>query len=313
VYDERTETICARICLLSAAEKMLGDPPALSRPAVHALYRHGALNGLVLRQCAGVDEKVMDQARVLLTRASSVYEHLNQCIERGYQAMLPQDSQWPQALFALKNTMPLYLFAKGNLSLLSGRKMAVAGSRAITAQTHMTVRRIGEALARAGVTIVTGGAAGVDQTAVCAVLENGGNAVIVPAITDVQLLGDPMISAALEQGRLLLLCETLPDEPFSPAKALTRNHTIYALGDAALVLASRAGEGGSWSGARACIRGQWSLLYALDERGPDYEGNVKLLNQGARPMKCSDHGLMLGEDTIEEFYLQAPGIQTSLF
>jgi len=78
----------------------------------------------------------------------------------------------------------------------------------------------------------------------------------VPAMPASRVMESKTICSALECGKLLLVCDTLPDEPFSAAKALSRNHTIYALGDASLVVAAREGKGGSWRGATECLRGK---------------------------------------------------------
>ena len=101
-------------------------------------------------------------------------------------------------------------------------------------------------------------------------------------------------AAALQTGRLLLLCETLPDAPFSAARALARNHTIYALGKNAIVVAARNGVGGSWRGATAGLCGNFSSVYVPDEDGADFEGNRALFEYGARRIDLS------GKRTIGE-------------
>ena len=95
------------------------------------------------------------------------------------------------------------------------------------------------------------------------------------------------LAEAMEQERLLLLCDTWPNEPFTNEKALTRNHTIYALGDAAVVVAARKGQGGTWNGASSCLRGGYTPVYAVDEHGVDFEGNHLLMERGASPIDLS--------------------------
>ena len=101
-------------------------------------------------------------------------------------------------------------------------------------------------------------------------------------------------AAALQTGRLLLLSETLPDAPFSAARALARNHTIYALGKNAIVVAARNGVGGSWRGATAGLCGNFSSVYVPDGDGADFEGNRALFEYGARRIDLS------GKRTIGE-------------
>jgi len=145
--------------------------------------------------------------------------------------------------------------------------------------------QLGRRLAGEGYALVTGGARGVDTAALLGVLEAGGSAVLVPAKPAQRMLDSMAARRALEEGRLLILCDTLPDEPFSAAKAIARNHTIYALGGAAVVAASREGVGGSWHGAMDCLRGGWTPVYAVSDAGEDGAGNRALLRMGAIPLR----------------------------
>ena len=318
MLNGRLETVCARLCLLSRLDLGAEDPVPLSRQMVKKMIACAALDGLVLRDCAGVSAEIMNRARVLLSRASCVYESIRRYEESGYTILLPGDEYWPKQLYQLGNTMPLYLFSRGNVSLLRGKTISVAGSRVIGQQTREKAVAIGRAIAKSGITLVSGGANGVDITVQRAVLESGGSAVIVPAVPARKVLKDPLHAAALDEGRLLILCETPPDEEFSAHKALSRNHTIYALGMCALVVASRAGIGGSWAGAQDCIKGKWSPVYVLDDEGEDFAGNAALLDVGARRMQVvvSDNGedlLFEGMDTAAGgCHFEIPG-QTTLF
>lgn len=275
------ESACALLCLLSSLCRCPEDPAPLPRSAVRRLLACGALDGLVLREDSVLPPQMLNRARILLSRASGVYDALERYMEAGYQLLLPQDEAWPERLRKLDMNMPHYLFARGNMALLDGRTIAVAGSRAIRRDTRRSAERIGILLARKRISVVSGGARGVDDAAQRAALNAGGSVIIVPALTVREILRDPVYQSALDAGRLLILCETPPDEGFSAQKALARNHTIYALGRCALVVASREGKGGTWAGAKACIAGNWSTVYALDEESDDFAGNAALLKQGA--------------------------------
>ncbi len=284
MYDGRMERICALLCLQSSLCRCPEDPPVMTRSAVRRLLSSGALDGLVLRDTGSFSPEQLERARALLSRASSVCASLERYREKGVKVLLPGDAAWPARLEKLGANMPLFLFAIGNPELLCTRTIAVAGSRAIRRETRDIAARIGAAVAHQGLTVVSGGAQGVDMTVQCAALNSGGTVVIVPAMPVSALLQDAALSDALADGRALILCETPPEEEFSAQKALTRNHTIYALGSCALVVASREGKGGSWSGAKACIAGRWSPVYVLDEDGEDFRGNSALLAQGAHRM-----------------------------
>lgn len=281
---ENLEDVCARLCLLTRACWAPGLPSPLSRTEARRLLQTRALQSLVLREMPQEELDLPERAKALLSRVLSVARLAEAYEQRGYRAILPEDEGWPSALDILGSKAPLFLFARGNAALLEGRRVAVAGSREILPQTDDEARALGRALAEAGIVLVTGGARGVDRAAQQGALEAGGGVILVPAMPAQALLRDEQTWRALEAGRLLMLCDTLPDDPFSAQKALSRNHTIYALGDAAVVVAARNGVGGSWRGATDCLGGAWSPVYASTTPGADREGNAALMGRGALPL-----------------------------
>jgi len=190
-------------------------------------------------------------------------------------------------LHALGMQMPQFLFVCGNRRLLRRRSVAVAGSREITDKTMSIAKGCGQAIAQEGYVMICGGAWGVDSAAQRATIDHGGSLILVPAFPAKELLRQRYLSNALQSGRLLVVCDTWPDEPFSAQKALARNHTIYALGDAALVVASRNGMGGSWRGASDCLRGGYTPLFAVEGDDADLAGNRLLIENGARAFDAS--------------------------
>lgn len=281
---ENLEDVCARLCLLTRACWVPELPSPLSRPEARRMLQSGMLQSLVLREMPQEDLALPERVRALLSRALSVARLAETYEQRGYRVLLPQERGWPAALDGLGAKAPLFLFARGNVALLEGRRVAVAGSRDILPQTAAEAQQLGRSLAGAGIVLVTGGARGVDRAAEQGALEAGGGVILVPAMPAEELLRDGVSRCAMEEGRLLMLCDTLPDDPFSAQKALSRNHTIYALGDAAVVVAARNGVGGSWRGATDCLSGGWSPVYVSATSGADREGNAALLRRGALPL-----------------------------
>ncbi len=281
------ETICARLCLLTRAGLGVDGPVPLSRAAVRRMVQLGALEGLALRSVPDVREEDYARARALLSRSGRVYAKLERYCEQGYEVLLPEDDLWPARFHVMGVTGPQFLFIRGDAALLKQRAVSVAGSREITEETAALARLCGRRIAEEGFTLVCGGARGVDTAAQQGALDAGGTLILVPAIPARELMKQSTLCKALEAGRLMLACDTWPDEPFSAQKALMRNHTIYALGDAALVIASRHGRGGSWRGAVDCLRGRYTPVFAVQGEDEDMEGNRALLEMGARPFDCS--------------------------
>ena len=270
-----------RLALLTRAAWEPELPPPLSRTAFAKLVGSGMLSGLVLRGDDG-ESALFQRARVLLGRVRRVAECLDAYEQKGYELILPSDPRWPEDLYRIGRGMPQFLFLRGEGSLLQARRIALAGSRNIAPATRRMAAMAGAAISGEGFSLVSGGARGSDEAAQRAALERGGSLILVPAMPVETLLArSGELQDALSRGKLLFACDALPDEPFSAAKALMRNHTIYAMGDAALVVASRNGVGGSWRGATDCLREGYAPLGALDGEGDDFAGNRALHVLGA--------------------------------
>ena len=278
------ESICARLCLLTRAAWKAQLPTPLSRRIVQKMVRLGALEGLALRHVEGICEETYERAETLLSRSVAIYDEVIRCRNQGYSVMLPGDDGWPERLSVLKENMPQFLFVRGQRALTGKRTISVAGSRIIQAKTSQAAQTIGAQIAAEDYVMASGGAQGVDTAAQSACLHSGGSLILVPAYPCEELLRQGDLSHALDEGKLLILCDTWPDEPFSAQKALSRNHTIYALGHACVVVAARQGVGGSWRGAIDCLREDYSPVFAVDMPGRDFAGNQALFSRGARPL-----------------------------
>lgn len=275
------ESVCARLCLLSHVDRRI-KTPLLSREAVGRMISTGALEGLVLRSVPDISEVYYERAKMLLAQSAHVYAKLERYQAQGYEVLLPDDVLWPDKLKKLGRQMPQFLFVKGDSSLFSLRSVAVAGSRKIAIETSQIAERCGKMIGDAGFAMVCGGANGVDAAAQRGLLEAGGSLILIPAIPARELLEKKDIQYAHERNQVLLCCDTWPDEAFSAHKALSRNHTIYAMGDAALVIAARDGKGGSWQGATDCLRGGYTPLYTISADYEDMKGNHALVELGAK-------------------------------
>lgn len=280
------ESAAARLCLLTRAAWQEGMPAPLTRASVRRMIESGALQGLVLRDNGQFDGDLLQRARLLLSRVKDVYVLLQEYEQRGYVLLLPQDAEWPLKLRVLGAQQPLFLFAKGNLNLLKGNLLSAAGGREIGAQTYALACKAGACAADAGYTLVHGGARGVDSAAGKGAADHGGSVVFVPAQPAQQVVSRN--ESLFKQGRGLALCDTLPDDPFSAQRALVRNHLIYALGCAAVVIAPRLGVGGTWHGAADCLQGGWTTVSLLREDIEGKPAHSALLRKGARMISLED-------------------------
>lgn len=276
------DSICAALCLLTGAAPAEGMPAPLSRGMMHRLLSAGALSGLVLRETDLVEAELLDRARLLLARARAVYRCLEGYVEQGYEVILPEDELWPERLLALGARMPQFLFLRGNRALLSGRMIAVAGSREIPPAVVRASHDLGRNIADEGFCLISGGARGVDAAVQQGVLDSGGSLLLVPAQPERKLFSGRGFKDLLHEERMLIVYDSLPDDPFSPQRALARNHTIYALGEAAIAVAPRDGVGGTWRGALDCLASGCTPVFIPSGELLGGAGGEALVSRGAK-------------------------------
>lgn len=149
---------------------------------------------------------------------------------------------------------PGCLWAKGDLSLLDNRKIALVGSRDILPDNRAFAWEAGAQVAKQGYTLVSGNARGADRIAQKACLENGGKVICVVA---------DELQNKESHGRILYLSEEGFDQSFSAQRALSRNRVIHSLGDLTLVAQSDLRSGGTWDGTAKNLRFGWSPVFCF--------------------------------------------------
>lgn len=96
----------------------------------------------------------------------------------GISLLLESDAHYPRALRATPDAPP-YLFVRGDLLPVDERAVAIVGTRQVTEYGRGLAGRFALELARAGVTVVSGLARGVDTAAHRGSLEGGGRTLAV--------------------------------------------------------------------------------------------------------------------------------------
>ncbi len=230
----------------------------------------------------------------LLGRGMQLALALEYWQQRSIQVISRADDTYPQRLKkALKHQTPVLLYTCGNIDLLQCGGLAVVGSRHAGADLLNYARDVGEIAAGADCTIVSGGAKGVDQAAMQGAVAAGGRVIGVVANN---------LEAAVMRSRndllngMLLLCS-----PFDPAarfqvwRAMDRNKLIYALSDAALVVESDVGKGGTWQGAVEQIQKLKVVPLYTRTSGSDSAGLKELRKLGALSWPEFDNSKKLRE------------------
>ena len=114
-------------------------------------------------------------------------------------------------------------------------------------------------------------------------LEAGGNVVGILADSLERIVVRREHRDALNDGRLALISPYDPAARFSVGHAMRRNKLIYALADAALVVDSDYGKGGTWAGATEQLEKLNSVPVHVRADGNVRRGLDELRKRGAKP------------------------------
>ena len=194
------------------------------------------------------------------------------------------DAAYPQRFKnRLGENAPPILYGCGDAAILATGGLAVVGSRNVNDVLIEYTKEIGRLTAATRRTLVSGGARGIDQAAMRGSLEAGGRVACVLADSlDKAVMRREHREALLDE-RLTLLSPYDPAARFIVGHAMQRNKLIYALADAALVVNSDYGKGGTWTGAIEQLDRLKSVPVYIHTDGEMGKGLDGLRKRGAIP------------------------------
>jgi DNA processing protein len=195
---------------------------------------------------------VIDDNRLkrLLSRGFLLSQAIERWQARAIWVVSRADANYPKRLKTrLRENAPAVLYGCGNYVFLDNGGLAVVGSRHVDEKLIEYTVAIGRLAARAGRTIISGGARGIDQSAMRGALEAGGKVigVLADSLEKVSLKRDQR--DMLLKDKLCLITPFDPSAGFNVGHAMQRNKLIYAFSDAALVVSTDLKKGGTWAGA----------------------------------------------------------------
>jgi DNA processing protein len=159
----------------------------------------------------------------------------------GARAVLAGDASYPAALLRLSRA-PAVIWVRGDLP--GGPTVAIVGSRGAHREGLEAARRLARELAHRDVTVVSGGAIGIDAAAHEGALAAGGRSVAVLGSGIDRLYPERNLELlrrlALQGG---VLTEFPPGTPPRPWHFPVRNRTIAALSQAVIVVEARKRSG----------------------------------------------------------------------
>lgn len=229
----------------------------------------------------GVDAGEAERCVRLLDRAGGLALALEELGNVGVWTVVDGDEGYPEGLRRLDRQAPPLLHGAGPLSLVDRPTLGIVGSRNVDESGAEVARDAAREAVSRGWTVVSGGARGVDQLAMAAALDAGGETVGALAESLLKRLRDSDARRAVHDERLCLLTPYKPDAGFSVANAMGRNKLIYALANLTLVVATDADTGGTWAGATEALRRHFGDVAVWSGAG-EGPGNGALAAKGAR-------------------------------
>lgn len=214
--------------------------------------------------------------------------------QAGNQVLTLADAAYPQALLNIPDP-PLMLYAKGRIELLSGRALAVVGSRNATAQGVANAERFSETLSASGLTIVSGLALGIDTAAHEGGLRGSGSTIAVIGT------GADIVYPARNRGLAhrianegCIISEYALGTPAIAANFPRRNRIISGLSRGVLVIEAAAQSGSLITARMAGEQGRDVFAIPGSIHSPLSKGCHLLIRQGAKLVESA-------HDILEEF------------
>ena len=247
------------------------DPSALLQGELRSLLSDWTDRSISLSRLEG-----------LLERGGALGLALEKWQRAGLWILTRSAPEYPQRLKRrLRMGSPPVLFGCGNKALLEQGGIAVVGSRNADKDELAFAENIGSAASAQGYSIVSGGARGVDQSAMFSALQNEGTAIGVLADSLMRAATSAKYRNYLLSNDLVLTTPFNPEAGFNVGNAMSRNRYVYCLADAAVVASSTPNRGGTWNGAVEDLKADWVPLW-VKRTHSEKSGNPHLVRRGAR-------------------------------
>jgi len=229
-----------------------------------------------------ISEVGRDQIERLLDRGAALGVMVERWTSRGVWLISRADEEYPARYKTyLQHATPPVIYGVGEHSSLQKGGLAVVGSRHASEEDVFFAQRVGAACADQGIAIISGAAKGIDSESMMSAINKRGTAIGVLA----EGLGRAAVAEpyhdSIVEGRLTLISPYEPESRWFAFTAMERNKLIYALADAALVVASSDEQGGTWSGAVEALK-QGQIPIYVKGSGQIPAGNRKLIQSGAQ-------------------------------
>lgn len=228
----------------------------------------------------------------LLMRGSALAIAVEAWSEKGLWIVSRSDPGYPARLkLRLKPAAPPIFYGIGQPALLQKGGLTVVGMPNLEERAFNFTQLMAKKVAQQGITIISGGARGVETETMLTALRHGGTAIGVLAGSLIQMAVSSQFREALQEGRLALICPFEPSARVSVNNAKACHQYMYALAHWVVVVKSDYPKGDTWAGAMEHLTAnrveQWGVPLLVYRDKPIAVGHQELLKQGA--VAIDDH------------------------
>ena len=215
-----------------------------------------------------------------LSQASSLALELEDLNQSGIWVTTEFENTFPSKLTnTLGRKAPPFLYVAGDADNFQEEAVGFVGSRDADETDLQYTRDLVDMSIQDGLSIVSGGAKGVDNASEEEGLRHGGPVIEFPAEGIKNCLSNESTLNSVLDGELTIASMYRPDASWSIGGAMGRNKLIHGFGEYTVVVRSGDENGGTWAGATENLSNNWSTVLVCTHNG-SYPGNDKLIAKG---------------------------------
>ncbi|MCC6173704.1 MAG: DNA-protecting protein DprA [Chloroflexi bacterium] len=246
---------------------------------------------------AGLDRRAIESLVALRSRVDPAAE-CRRLEAAGVSILTLDDSAYPSRLRETADAPPV-LYVKGQLTLADDWAIAVVGTRRMTVYGRQVTERIVGDIARAGVTIVSGLARGIDTVAHRAALAAGGRTIAVLGSGLDRMYPHENTALAAEIAQHGAVISEFPlGAPPDAMNFPRRNRIVSGLAQGTLVVEADHKSGAMITAATAAEQGRDVFAVPGSILSPASAGPNQLIKEGAKVVTEA-------VDVLEELHLTA--------
>ena len=230
--------------------------------------------------------EIMRLANKDFSRANRIIDF---CSDNMVGALTYESEFYPKALFSLINPPPVLYYKGAVEKLASSIFITAVGTRICSESAFAAGYKISYKLAASGLSLVTGGALGIDSACTLGALDAGGFAVVLLG-SGINILypfeNEALFARLQKQG--LILTEFSPYSEPAGRHFPIRNRVMSALGEATLVVEAKEKSGALITAEESKKLGR--RIYAMpgDVENVRCHGSNELIKQGAYVVTCAE-------------------------